>query len=50
MGDLQGFSPAHQDAWQKHMRIKSDAAAFETSSILEKLVTEKLLSCAGPMT
>jgi hypothetical protein len=32
------------------MQTKSEAAAFQTNVVLEKIAREKLLSFAGPMT
>jgi len=36
--------------WRSQMQTKSEAAAFQTNVILEKIVREKLLSFAGPWT
>jgi hypothetical protein len=38
------------DSWRLQMQTKSEAAAFQTNVILEKIAREKLLSFAGPMT
>jgi len=39
-----------REDWQAQMQTKSEAAAFQTNVILEKIAREKLLSFAGPMT
>jgi hypothetical protein len=39
-----------RESWQSQMQTKSEAAAFQTNVILEKIAREKLLSFAGPMT
>lgn len=36
--------------WRSQMQTKSEAAAFQTNVILEKIAREKLLSFAGPWT
>ena len=39
-----------REDWQAQMQTKSEAAAFQTNVILEKIARERLLSFAGPMT
>lgn len=39
-----------REDWQAQMQTKSEAAAFQTNVLLEKIAREKLLSFAGSMT
>jgi hypothetical protein len=39
-----------RESWRLQMQTKSEAAAFQTNVILEKIARERLLSFAGPMT
>ena len=39
-----------REDWQAQMQTKSEAAAFQTNVLLEKIAREKLLSFAGNMT
>lgn len=39
-----------RDDWRSQMQTRSEAAAFQTNVILEKIARERLLPLAGPMT
>ncbi|KAL2828388.1 C6 transcription factor [Aspergillus cavernicola] len=45
-----GLDPLRQETWQHRMRLKADAAASHTNTVVEAIAQDGLLGFSGPMT